>query len=101
MQEQGLPQGKPSAPGLDRSNPKALRNDQFRQRTHQLPPSLHAVPFSSENEKQSFDCFLSCASVTTTQFATPGFWEGLVLPAAHFEPAVKHLIFALGALHRR
>lgn len=90
---------------LSASSPKLLKEDDQSCKSEQESPirvrSLHILPFESDDEKRSFDCFLMCASVSTAQFITSAFWEGLVLPASHQEPTIKHLALALGTFHRR
>lgn len=53
----------------------------------------------SDLERRSFDFFCKQIVVVLSGIFDPSFWTRLVLQAAHHEPAIRHAVVALGALH--
>ncbi|KUJ21348.1 uncharacterized protein LY89DRAFT_778907 [Mollisia scopiformis] len=50
-------------------------------------------------ERRSFDFFCKRTVLTLSGIFDPTFWTRLVLQATHHEPAIRHAVVALGALH--
>jgi hypothetical protein len=55
---------------------------------------------NDEFESLSFRFYLSKTTPKTNAFFKSDFWDTLVLQISHSEPAVKHAVLALSALHR-
>jgi hypothetical protein len=53
----------------------------------------------SELERRSFDFFCKRTVRILGGVFDPTFWTRLVLQATHHEPAIRHAVVALGALH--
>lgn len=53
----------------------------------------------SDLERRSFDFFCQRTVRILSGIFNPTFWTRLVLQATHHEPAIKHAVIALGALH--
>lgn len=55
----------------------------------------------TDEERRSFEFFRSRTAYELSGFFDSGFWNRVVLQAAHFEPAVRHAVLALSSLHER
>ncbi|KAJ5923252.1 hypothetical protein N7454_008497 [Penicillium verhagenii] len=55
--------------------------------------------FSCDQERQSFQFFLLKTAPQLAGDFECAFWERLLLQSAHHEPAIRHIIVALGSLH--
>lgn len=53
----------------------------------------------SDLERRSFHFFCRRTIVILSGIFDPTFWTQLVLQATHHEPAIRHAVIALGALH--
>lgn len=53
----------------------------------------------SDLERRSFNFFCKRTVLILSGIFDPTFWTRLVLQATHHEPAIKHAVIALGALH--
>ncbi|KAF1833154.1 hypothetical protein BDW02DRAFT_553247 [Decorospora gaudefroyi] len=60
-----------------------------------------ALRLETREERESFEFFISHAISSLRGFLDSPFWQREVLQAAHREPAIKHCVFALGAMYRR
>lgn len=58
-------------------------------------------PFSNDQEKQSFELFRNFTAHASSLLFSNEFWEHLVLQASVEEPAIKHIVLAIGALNKR
>lgn len=67
--------------------------------------SFLALPISetqfvgNDLERRSFDFFCQRTVVDLAGLFDPTFWTRVVLQTTHHEPAIKHAVIALGALH--
>ena len=61
--------------------------------------SLQCRFSNNEDECRIFDFFRSATGPNLTGNFDSNFWDKFVLSVAHFEPAVKHALIALGSLH--
>jgi hypothetical protein len=50
-------------------------------------------------ERRGFHYFIKETTPDLNGFFTSGFWEHLILQASHIEPALRHTIVAIGAIH--
>lgn len=57
--------------------------------------------FGSDKERRSFHFFRTTTAYQLSGFCGDGFWDKLILQAAHHEPSVRHAVIALGSLHER
>ena len=57
--------------------------------------------FANDTERLYFDFFRSKTTPGTNQFLESDFWEKIVLQLSHKEPAVKHAVLAISALHQQ
>jgi cholestenol Delta-isomerase len=70
-----------------------------------LPLSCRQVTgvggFADSTEMLYFDFFRSKTAPGTNQFVGSDFWQKLVLQLSHEEPAVKHAVLAISAVHQQ
>jgi len=50
-------------------------------------------------ERRGYNYFLTNTAPELSGYFSAGFWEGLILQAAHQEPALRHAVIAIGSLH--
>lgn len=62
---------------------------------------LSVTPFSKREEHRAFDFFQKHTYAGLAPLFQSKFWEGTILQACHHEPAVRHSVIALGAIHQR
>jgi hypothetical protein len=62
---------------------------------------LPASPFSNNEEQRAFHFFRAHTYSGLAPLFQSDFWEGIILQACHHEPAIRHSVIALGALHQR
>ncbi|KAF4637900.1 hypothetical protein G7Y89_g190 [Cudoniella acicularis] len=58
------------------------------------------VPGTTE-EKRGFSYFTNQTAPELNGFYSSGFWEHLILQASYNEPALRHTVIAIGALHEK
>lgn len=63
------------------------------------PHALDLQLMESDLERRSFDFFRKRTVGMLSGIFDPSFWTRLVLQATHHEPAIRHAVVALGALH--
>lgn len=66
-------------------------------------PAAYELPFKTPGtliERQLLHYFYVQAAPDLSGYSSHTFWNNLVLPLCHSEPAVRHATLALGALHR-
>ena len=63
------------------------------------PGTIRFDLFGSEDEAQSYQFFHERTRVELSSFYDAPFWNTLILQASHSEPAIKHVLVAIGALH--
>ncbi|KAK2776238.1 hypothetical protein FQN53_002769 [Emmonsiellopsis sp. PD_33] len=68
-----------------------------------MPPAQPPVypACADETERQYLDFFRSDTARISGGLFSPSFWEAVVLQISHTEPAIRHGIIALGALHKK
>lgn len=70
-----------------------------------VPPALTTDPSAHVNpcalSKRSFAFFMHKTSPQLAGLFGSAFWERLVLQVAHYEPAIRHAITAIGSLHEQ
>ncbi|KAK0338036.1 hypothetical protein LTR91_013108 [Friedmanniomyces endolithicus] len=65
-----------------------------------LPRLICDPAFSDVREKRYFQFFRQRTVESTNSLVGFTFWSRLVLRIVHAEPAIKHAVLALGALHQ-
>jgi len=62
---------------------------------------IPTLPFESIEEQENLHFFQNYALPEMTGIFTSDFWQREILQAAQIQPAIRHSITALGAMHRR
>lgn len=65
-----------------------------------LVPHPSELTFANDRESQCFDFFRHCTVPQTNLYVDSNFWARDILQAPAAEPAIKHGVLALAALHR-
>ncbi|KAH6682480.1 hypothetical protein B0J14DRAFT_573682 [Halenospora varia] len=64
-----------------------------------LMPLITSETFNDPLERRSFAYFMQHTIPQLSGILTSDFWSRLVMQTAHYEPAIKHAVVALGSLH--
>ena len=64
-----------------------------------LPRAALPIVHGDEKEQRSFSFFCNKTVAVFSDYCDLGFWDRLVLQVSNSQPAVRHAIVALGALH--
>lgn len=62
---------------------------------------LSIIKFNSDQERESFDFFVSYAVYSLRGFLDSSFWQRELLQATQQIPAIRHCVAALSAMHRK
>ncbi|PVH82471.1 hypothetical protein DL98DRAFT_456481 [Cadophora sp. DSE1049] len=67
--------------------------------TRNIARGLSGNILGDGQERRAFEFFRNRTAVEMSGFFRSEFWDGLLLQASHSEPAILHVVIALGSLH--